>query len=511
MLQLIINKFFKYRKLSSFILGAASVLALPPHYAFVILFITFSGLLLLLDKAPNLKNSFAIGYWFGFGFFAFGFSWIGNALLIDPLHFGWLYPICLFACGAFFGLFIAFPALLSFWFKNLYAKIFAFATFWVIFEWIRSFFLTGFPWNLLGSVLAFNIQAIQLASVIGTYGLSLLVILITSAPALFIKYKNRQSLAVASTIIIGLSLIIGSFGFYHYHKYNDKTPSETIIRFVQPSIPQNMKWDKAALENNLNQYIKLSQAEGLDKVDFVLWGETASAFALDMEDYYRQSITEAIPEHGYLITGLVRYKFDNYDYYQPMNSMFVLNKQGDIENYYDKTHLVPFGEYIPLRQYMPRWVRPVTNTIANFKAGSGHKKINIKDYPSFGSLICYEIIFPAEVVDNTQKPEWLINLTNDGWYGDSSGPYQHLVTTQLRAVEEGITIARIANSGISAMISRTGEVIASLPLNHNGYIDVPLPQQLSMPTLYGKYSNIIVLILCLANITLAIFLQRKHN
>lgn len=190
MLQLIINKFFNYRKLSSFVLGAISVLALPPHYGFAYLLL-FSSLTLLLDKAPNLKNSFGIGYWFGLDFLLLVLLGLVMPPLIDPVHFGWLYPICLICLRSILWI-IHCISCSCFWFKNLYAKILAFAALWVIFEWIRSFFLTGFPWNLLGSVLAFNIQVIQLASVIGTYGLSLLVILICSVPALFIKYHTQN-------------------------------------------------------------------------------------------------------------------------------------------------------------------------------------------------------------------------------------------------------------------------------------------------------------------------------
>lgn len=509
MLQTLINQIFSHKKLSSLILGSIAVLALPPYHIFPILFISFTLLLLIMDKAETAKASFAAGYWFGFGFFGFGLSWVGNALLVEPLKFGWLYPICLIAGGAFFGLFTAIPTLLCYPFKKLEAKYFAFPAFWILSEILRSFIFTGFPWNLLGSVMAFNTAALQTASLIGTYGLSLLVILLTSAPALYFKYRTQTSIYASLGIIIGLSCFIFAFGEFRLKAYPDGGASETILRFVQPSIPQSMKWDKGELENNLKQYISLSQTEGLEKTDFVLWGETASAFALDMEDEYRNMVTAAIPENGYLVTGLVRYKFDNYDYYQPMNSMFVLNKNGDIENYYDKTHLVPFGEYIPFRRYLPKWVRPITNTIANFKAGTGHKNIKIGNYPGFGALICYEIIFPAEVVNKENKPDWLINLTNDGWYGESSGPYQHLTSTRLRAVEEGITIARTANSGISALISRTGEIIDSIPLNETGIKDIPLPQNLSMPTLYGKYRNIIPLTLALLNICLAFFLTKN--
>lgn len=502
-----LKKLLSHKKTLCLAAGALSVLALPPYYMLPLLFITFSWLLLSLTKATSGKQAFAYGYWFGFGWFACGFSWVGNALLIDIAAFGWLYPITLFSSGAFFGLFIGAPAYLAYHFKKPYAQWLAFTALWVIFEWIRSFILTGFPWNLLGSVLAFSPQTIQTTALFGTYGLSLLVLLSVSAPALIIIYRNKTSAIIATSTILLISIFIYAFGTWRIQNISDET-SDINIRIVQPSIPQAMKWDNASLENNFLEYIRLSKSKPLDNIDFVIWGETATPYPLDIEPRYRELITEAVPPKGYLITGLVRYEFENAYDYHPLNSMFILNKQGEIVDFYDKSHLVPFGEYIPLRKILPNWIRPITQTISDFKSGKAHKVFKLKNYPSFGALICYEIIFPAEIINPTNKPEFLINLTNDGWYGDSSGPHQHSVSTQLRAVEEGITIIRAANTGISAVITPTGRIIASLPLNNKNILDVILPKQLSVSTLYGKYGNLIPLTLCLVNILLALLVQK---
>jgi len=500
----------EHSKTTALLLGVLSIRALPPYFFFPVLFLTFSSLLVLLQSARNYKRAFALGYWFGFGFYACGLAWIGNALLIDAKTFGWLYPIAFLSAGAFFGLFSAFPAWLSFYFKNIYAKYLAFAAWWVIFEWIRSFILTGFPWNLLGTTMAFSPAAIQSASVFGTYGLSLLVIMAASAPALaFIRRDKTSLITTLSLIIILLSGNIGS-GFLRLKHLGDSQTGKTSIRIVQPAIPQSMKWSPVSLDDNINKYVSLSQEPGFEQADFVIWGETASPFPLDYDEYYRTLVTAAVPQDGHLITGLVRYQADENNRYQPLNSMLVMNKGGIIEGFYDKSHLVPFGEYIPLRHWLPGWIRPITNTIANFKAGNGPTKLNIGDHPSFGAAICYEIIFPTQIISSGNKPEWLINLTNDGWYGDSAGPHQHLVTAQMRAVEEGITVVRAANTGISAVINRLGQITASLPLNHSGVLDAELPEKLSISTVYGKYGNIIPLILCFLNICLAFMLKIHH-
>lgn len=502
---LFINKIARHPKLLAFALGIFSVAALPPFYIFPILFITLSGLLLLINSAQSPKQAFAYGYLFGFGYFACNMSWIGNALLIDAAKLGWLYPITLLAAGSFFGLFVAFPSQLSFYFKKFYARWLAFVAFWVLFEWLRSFIFTGFPWNLLGSALAFSDITIQPAAIIGTYGLSWLILMTASAPTLALIYKNRKAYRTTATILVLLPAFTLSYGDYHFRPYQEPVDGLT-IRLVQPSIPQAMKWNRNALEQNFNRYIKLSQALGLDKVNFVIWGETATPFPLDFEPQYMQEILKAVPENGYLLTGLVRYELAKGDF-RPINSMFAIAKNGQVEGFYDKSHLVPFGEYIPFRRFLPDWITPVTNTIADFLPGNGPKVIRLKDYPSFGALICYEVIFPSQIINKQNKPDWLINLTNDGWYGDSQGPYQHLVTTRLRAVEEGRTMVRAANTGISAVISPYGQIIAAIPLNETAWLDVKLPKPLFINTLYGHFGNLIPLLLCFVNIILC-FLKR---
>ncbi len=501
-----LKKLVQHYKTSAAILGSLSVLALPPYYILPILVLSFTGLLFLLNRSKNFKQSFAIGYWFGFGYFAFGFSWIGNALLIDAATFGWLYPIALISSGAFFGLFAGFPCSFTVYFKDIKSKFAVFPALWVLSEWLRSFILTGFPWNLLGSCLAFHPVGIQLASIIGTYGLSWLVLIISCAPILALEKHDKKNILITLAIMLTGISTIGIYGIWRISQYDTTKKSDIEIRIVQPSIPQTMKWNKETLEKNLQDYIKLSQTKGYENKDFIIWGETASPFPLDIDTFHRQKVTEAIPPQGYLITGTLRYMIDKYGEAFPKNSILIIDKRGDIIGEYDKSHLVPFGEYIPMREYLPSFVRPIANSIANFLSGSGPSTIKIKNYPSIGSVICYEIIFPHEIVNQNQRPEWIINATNDGWYGNSAGPYQHLVATQLRAVEEGISIVRAANSGISAIITPLGKIQNKIGLNQRGILDDRLPLQLNLYTSYGKSGNKIPLILVIFNIILVIFL-----
>ncbi len=492
----------KHSRLTAFLSGWLAVAALPPYHLLPVLFISFPLLLWLLNNTASVGQAFRLGYYFGFAFFAFGLLWVNNALLLDAASFGWLVPITFLASGLFFGLFTAFPAALSRIFKTPLARYLSFAALWVIFEWLRSFVLTGFPWNLLGSALVFSNSLIQTASIGGTYLLSLLLLLAAGAPFLWLAEQNRPALAAA--IAIPLLIFAGMWGFGAWrlsvHPYQ---PSDTTIRLVQPAIPQTLKWNPAALEENLNQHIKMSQLPGFEDVDFVIWSETAFPYPFEQDIYHRGLLQYAIPPHGRLITGAIRYHIIDEQNYHAYNSMFVINDQNRTEAHYDKSHLVPFGEYIPLKKHLPAWIRPIANTIGTFQAGNGPEVIRFADQPSLGSLICYEVIFPHQIVNQQNRPQWIANLTNDGWYGDSAGPKQHLAAARLRAAEEGITIARAASSGISALISPLGQIIAQIPLQKEGILDTRLPAQSQLSTTYSRLGNSIPLFLCIFLLMLA--------
>lgn len=460
----------------------------------------------LLHQSNTSKIAFTRGWCFGFAFFSFGLSWIGNAVLIDNTFLKWLYPLIFLACGSFFGLFIAFPTWLAHRFKKTIAQYLAFCSLIVIFEWLRSFFLTGFPWNLWGTTLAFHDSLIQLSSVGGTYLLSLLVLLICGAPFLWIINPTPKNLFASICIITCLSGFITIFGFLRLSSETNLS-SSTIVRVVQPSIPQTFKWNTASLEQNFDTYIKLSKQKPLDGINAVIWGETASPFALDVDEAHNFKARYAIPANGYLMTGIIRHHFKNG--HQASNSMMIFNDSGNPVAYYDKTHLVPFGEYIPLRHWLPDWLRPLANTIGTFTPGNGPQTISLPNLPKLGTIICYEAIFPNKIINPDNRPQWIINPTNDGWYGDSFGPHQHFIATKMRAVEDGITIVRAANNGISAVFSPYGRTIAKLNLNEKSIIDVALPALMSFPTPYNQYGNNIILLISILLLCIA-FLSR-HN
>ena len=481
----------KHKKTCAFGMGWLSILAFAPRFWIVFAFLSFSYLLYLLVSTQDKKNLFKIGYAFGFAHFAFGFSWIGNALLIDAKQFGWLYPITLMAAGAFFGLFFAIPAVCTYFAKTKWQKWLAFSAVFVLFEWIRSFIFTGFPWNLTGYTLAFSDELIQSASVGGTYLLSLIAVMTYSVFGVLNK-KTFFPVCVAVALTWGVMFC----GGYWRIKNANHESSDVLVRLVQPSIPQVMKWDREVREQNFIEYLALSNEDVGRVPDLIVWGETASPFVLDREEYYREMLKPILKKGSYLVTGMVSYK-EKTDRFVPYNSMVVFDKNSNPVGYYHKTHLVPFGEYIPLREYLPDFIKPVANAIGEFGRGNGPEVMRFEGLPSFGGIVCYEAIFPAKVVDKNNRPDFLINVTNDGWYGDSSGPYQHWVATKLRAVEEGVQIVRVANNGISGLINALGQEKGRLELNEKKILDVILEKAQQKTTIYSKTGNLIIISFCL--------------
>ncbi|MBQ8750230.1 MAG: apolipoprotein N-acyltransferase [Alphaproteobacteria bacterium] len=488
--------------------GGVAGLIFPPFngavlgYVAIILFLAY---LYSFEKVD--KKVFWRAYIFSFSFFIVAFSWICNALLIDGDKFINFIPVVILAIGGFFGLFLAIPAYLIKWGKNCYAKALIFCVGVVFFEWIRSFIFTGFPWNLFGSALSFNNGLLQGASIIGTYGLSFVFLLLLSGISILVlgivrcKFYGKAIYFILFPVLflVGASLL-----------YEKQEIGDIKVRLVQPSIPQTFKWDEKSIYHNFREYIDLSKSQNLDGVDIVVWGETATPYFLDRDERHLKEVTEAIAEDGFLITGLMRASFDGGEY-QVYNSMFVIDDNGVIKDYYDKSHLVPFGEFLPFRKYLPDFMKPIAKVVGNIKRGEKYKNIRVKNLPLMGGAICYESIFPKEVLNKNEKPEILMVLANDGWYGVSAGPYQHLVASQLRAIEEGITVVRSANTGISAVIYPNGEIVGNIGLNEKGISDVNLPKILEYDTIYGMYGNSIVFLIMLLAILIVFWVNKKSS
>ena len=488
-------------------LGGVSGFIFPPFdnaCTGYIAFISFLSFLFFAERSK--KELFWYSYVFGFAFFAVSFSWINNALLVDEERLGSFVPLTIFAIGSFFGLFWAIPAVVSGFFSNVYSRVLVFAGSFVFMEWVRSFIFTGFPWNLLGTALAFDVRLLQGAKYIGTYGLTLCLLMFCLGLALGIISLIKKPGYWESLAFLLVPLAFVAVAGFSFKSVDDLSGLK--VRLVQPSIPQTLKWDKESLYQNFRQYIDLSRKESLDDVDMVVWGETASPYFLDHDVKHLFELQEAIPNNGFLLTGVLRLAMENGEIV-PYNSMFVINHEARIKDYYDKAHLVPFGEYLPFRKYLPEFMSPVADIVGDLGQGEKHKNIRVAGLPLMGGAICYESIFPKDVINQKNRPEILVVLANDGWYGISAGPYQHFVAAQMRAIEEGITVIRSGNNGISGVIAPNGEIFGVIGLDEKGVSDVNLPKVLSVKTLYGQYGNVMLLILELVIFFLVWFLQSR--
>lgn len=496
-----------------FALGAVGALAFAPLFIFPAIILSLSGVWYFLDRAIEQDASFPkifwLGWWFGLGHFTVGLYWIAHALTVDLASFWWLIPFALLGIPAILAIFTGVSFMvLKLWPYNGISRAFAFAAIWVGFEWLRGHLFTGFPWNLVGYVWAFSPEMMQIASLLGVYGLSLFAVLI----GISLSYLVGKEF-VARSIILTLYLTVALgwlWGTIRLDNPDVVTSQSLAIRLVQPNIPQSLKWDPAQKEENFKGLLSLTARPSHLPLKAIIWPETAVPFLLEQEVFRRQLISEVLPKGGLLFTGALRRTPSGVTPIEIWNSLLVLNDQGTIIAHYDKSHLVPFGEYIPLRNLSDRLfgkgsVKKITAGLMDFTPGPGPESISLPDgLPSFSGLVCYEVIFPRAVIHPTQdRPGWMINVTNDGWYGHTSGPYQHLEMTRFRAVEEGIPLVRAANSGISAVFDAYGRSLGSLGLGKKGVLDVYLPAPTRFVPLYAQWGDWITLILIVGTFALA--------
>ncbi|OYW14422.1 MAG: apolipoprotein N-acyltransferase [Rhodospirillales bacterium 12-54-5] len=376
---------------------------------------------------------------------------------------------------------------------NTLINLVRFAVLWVAIEYARSIGMFGFPWNLLGSMALAVPPVAQAASLIGTFGLSLLLILLFTLPVLWVGHditKKQQKIAILGA----LGVLVGVVVYAEGRMPMQAAPSNTRIRVVQGNIAQAMKWTQQGAIDAEQTYSELTQAASTTGQipSIVIWPETAVPIPLRRDSQWPRQVGVLLPKNGLLLTGALRIEQGGV----PLlwNSLLAIQPSGTIAAMYDKHQLVPFGEFVPLRSVLP--LDKITPGNLDFSRGEGIKTLSVDGFPAFHPLICYEVIFPWDSASTADapRPAWLVNLTNDGWYGDSPGPYQHLAAAQLRAIEQGLPLVRAANTGISAVIDPYGRIQQSLPLGTRGVIDATLPEALPR-TLYAQWGEWITLLL----------------
>lgn len=489
------------RRLLALAAGAASAVAMPPLGFPWVLFLTFPILVLLLDGAarvPRKRSRFVaaawIGWWFGFGYFLAGLWWIGSAFLVEAEAFAWMIPFAVAGLPAGLAIFFAgataFAAAL--W-RPGPARILALAVGLSTAEWLRGHVLTGFPWNGLGYALAYDTVFMQSAALIGVTGLGFLAVLVFASPAALVCDGRWAGRGCAAVPVAGLGVLvaIGAYGALRLNAAGESTPASppTPLRLVQPSIDQADKWKPELAATVFETYLRLSEqppADGGPLPDglVVVWPETAVPFLLADAPVALEAIADVLPPQGRLFTGSVRLvrnpsAANGADYY---NSILQVTPDAAVATLYDKVHLVPFGEYLPFQDFVERiGLEQLTQLPGGFSAGTERATLRLDGLPALSPLICYEIIFPGAVVEEGDRPAWILNITNDAWFGHTPGPYQHLLQARVRAVEEGLPVVRAANTGISAVIDPHGRLVHSLGLGESGVIDAALPEAADPP------------------------------
>ena len=454
----------------------------------------------------SLRAAAGAGWWWGFGYFLAGFWWLGAAFLVEPAQFAWALPIGVIGVPAGLALFpaLGFGAARLVWSRGA-TRVLALTAGLGLSECARSWILTGFPWNNYGMTLGDHLWSSQIASVVGSSGLTLLTLLVCAAPATLADRISAPMIASSRLMVPTLAAALLAVGIVTFGIVRIPTaPSPTVpnvrLRIMQPNTPQNAEFSYANREKILADYLALSDratsptTSGLADVTHLIWPESAFPFILSRAPDALETIGKALPAQTILITGAARADLaatESGDNPHPtyFNSIQVVGRRGTILDSYDKVHLVPFGEYLPLA----RWLRGIgfSNFVqmpGGFTAGQRRRLLDVPGLPPVSPVICYEAIFSGSVMPDASgtRAGVILNVTNDGWFGTTSGPYQHFEQARLRAVEEGVPLVRAANTGISAIIDPFGRIVASLPLNTRNVLDSALPVALA-PTFFTRF------------------------
>jgi apolipoprotein N-acyltransferase len=499
--------------------GAASALAMAPFNAWPVLFVTFPVLVWLIDGSAAGRWSGAInaaiaGWCFGFGFFVAGLYWIGYAFLVDAKTFAWLLPIAVSGLPAYLAIFTALgvAAARLIWVRGP-ERLLALAATLTIAEWLRGHVLSGFPWNTFGYALTQPLALAQSVSLVGIWALTFLCIAICATPAVLADDKidtprPYRPLALGLVIIIGMM----TYGTVRLSLNPTAFVDGVTLRVMQPNLQQDQKFNYSAKAEVMARYIGLSSrstgpdAEGLSNVTHLIWPESAFPFFLTREPDALAQIAGLLKPGTELITGAVR-AAQGATAANPRayNSVYVIDPDGSIQGIYDKVHLVPFGEYLPFQRVLEKLgLRQLTKQVGGFQSGDRRRAMDVPRAPKMLPLICYEAIFQgAAVPRGEERPGWLVNVTNDGWFGISTGPHQHFQQSRVLAIAEGLPMVRAANTGISAVIDPLGRVINSLPLGAEGVFDSRLPQPAAPPIflLVGDYAFILFLVVSFIFVT----------
>jgi len=485
--------------------GAASTLALAPFNAWPVMFLTFPVLVWLVDGAAagrlgGVGAAAIAGWWFGFGYFLAGLYWVGFAFLVDADKFGWLMPFAVVALPAGMALYTALGLALArlLWSRGA-ARILTLAAALTIAEWLRGHVVSGFPWNAFGYALTGPLALAQASSLVGLWGMTFLAVGVFASPAVLADDPTETSRRfIAPLAGVAILVALAAYGAVRLAQHPTSFVAGVRLRIMQPNLAQDERFNYSAKAQVMRRYLALSdratgpESSGVKDVTHLIWPESAFPFFLAREADALAQIAALLARHTVLITGAVRAaEMAPSGSVRAYNSVYVIDRDGSIAGIYDKVHLVPFGEYLPFEDFLESLgLISLTKMPGGFLAGDRRRLMTVPGAPAMLPLICYEIVFSDEAVPPGERPGWLLNLTNDGWFGISTGPYQHFQQARVRAIEQGLPLVRAANTGISAVVDPLGRVVKEMPLGAEGVIDSALPQAIA-PTLYVRAGDYI--------------------
>jgi apolipoprotein N-acyltransferase len=506
------------RLLAAAAAGATAALSLPPAGLWPALIAGLGVLIWLLDgvarQRGTLKRRLAsaalVGWSFGFGYFVTSLYWVGFAFLVDAPTFAMFMPLGVAALPAGLALFWAAAAAVAIvlWQPGGPGRAVILAVALAAGEWLRGHLFSGFPWNAPGYAAGALDGLAQGSAFVGLYGMTLLVLLWAGlAAVLATETVNRRTL-LAVGIVLATAPLAWAAGHWRLATATSATFDDMTLRIVQANIPQADKWRAERRDEIVSAHLELSTAGGLAGVTHLVWPESAVPMLIDEAPAARDRLVRMLPRHTTLLLGALRREVEG-PVPRVYNSLFALSGSGEITARYDKWRLVPFGEYLPLETLLrPMGLRKLVPLPLGFSAGGAPRTVAIEGTPPFAPLVCYEAIFPRTLIDRDSRPDWMLNVTNDGWFGRTAGPYQHLEQARFRAIEEGLALVRAANTGISAVIDPYGRVLQRLQLGEAGRIDSLLPRPLP-PTVYARWGDIPFLLMLAIGGLLAV-VSRHH-
>ncbi|MEP2101466.1 MAG: apolipoprotein N-acyltransferase [Parasphingorhabdus sp.] len=532
---ILIDLFRKFPFWLSLIAGALSATGFAPLGLWQLSLLALALWIAIVDSLESRKAAFLSGWLFGLGHFVVGLNWIAKAFTFQAAMPEWLGYVAVVLLSLYLAVYPALTALGAWWLGKGRPIVFvlAFAGFWIITEWLRSWVFSGFIWNPLGVIMVEGPYAFSARS-IGTYGLSGIVIGLAGLVGAFItgllNWQGRIIIRRAFDLIIlalaATSLgLIGSFndiiGDENDQPALDQQPKITV---VQPNIGQQDKWQAGFEERNLSKLAGLTVRKD-DEPRILFWPEAAIPDYLEAgypQRYYygrspqlvRTQLASLMKPGDVLVLGALKLEFDEAgapDARRAIgarNSVFAMDADRELLGRYDKSHLVPYGEYLPMRPLLSAiGLSRLAPGDFDFWPGPGPQSLDIGTFGKAGLQVCYEIIFSGQVVDRENRPDFIFNPSNDAWFG-AWGPPQHLAQAQLRAIEEGLPVIRSTPTGISAVITSTGKIVDSIAMGQAGRIDatLPLPEK---PTLFSRFGNILSLAFALILLICAIAIRLR--